>query len=413
MNKNRGKKGKTDKKKILSNQPNCKLFNLPIPILMDLMLFSISQGKEILSLGLTCKKMMEFLFKDPRPWLSILIKSFPNSLDSDLDKCVQNLSNGYKDNSKDWKSLYILSYTSSIQIKNRNYTKKLSQYFNSRSISKLKSALSEANFKFTSKNSRLKSLISAKSITSFSQSKIVTVAYTNPVSKCGSLEFKVFGNEITLNPGNNNLIKPGNISVGFNQYAITVMLNAEIYTEYWLISYYDIAAKAISYSVPIVYCDISKKFGLQGYTFYLELYNLEKNLASVYERIMDFDLEGGLGVSWIPDLKIRVPKDSLVILWKSLAFSDKIKDIGLVEFALFSEFMDPISWGFSAAALNFEQSDGNEGDVYSLSVTKENCTVCLFFRDKGKFWVLFSVKVQLPVAFLLKIFKTDNIPKRP
>ena len=70
MNKRGGKaakRGKADNKVIESKQLNSKLLSIPSPVLMDLLLFCIATGKDLLDICLTCKKMMKFLYKDSRP----------------------------------------------------------------------------------------------------------------------------------------------------------------------------------------------------------------------------------------------------------------------------------------------------------------------------------------------------------
>ena len=184
------------------------------------------------------------------------------------------------------------------------------------------------------------------------------------------------------------------------------MINGEIYTEYWLMSFYEIASKFLKYKIPTKFDDISRNFGLEGYQFFMEIHNLNENLCDVSQRVLDFIPEKDKAIAWINDLKIRMLKDKFIIDWRSLAFSDKIKDICIIDFILFSEFGNPISWGSYPAFFKFEESNGNEGDGYSLTIINEHLRIAVYLRDKGKFWVLVSINLEMPLATISKFFQS-------
>ena len=69
-----------ENKLLVSNQEKCRLFKIPAPIFMELVLYSVSDGKELLEISRTCKKMMQIVYMDPRPWLSLVLLKFPKAI---------------------------------------------------------------------------------------------------------------------------------------------------------------------------------------------------------------------------------------------------------------------------------------------------------------------------------------------
>ena len=65
----------------------------------------------------------------------------------------------------------------------------------------------------------------------------------------------------------------------------------------------------------------------------------------------------------------------------------------------------PVAWGSVASCLQLEEKNGNEGDGFSLNVNKNNVGVSVYVRDKGKFWVIVSIKVTINLEFVSKIFR--------
>ena len=213
---------------------------------------------------------------------------------------------------------------------------------------------------------------------------IITISHIHPVSKPTGLDIKVFGSSLTLQPLDYKMIKEGNISLGLNQHALCIMINSEIYTEYLLVSYYNITAELSNYKVPIRRDDISSRHGLIDYKFLIEAHNLTQTFGFISKMTLDFEQINEKAVAWIEDLNIGIPKEKMVINWKSVAFSDKINVVCIFDFILFSEFGDPIFWGASACVLKFEETNSNEGDGYSFSITRDNLLITVYLRDKRK-----------------------------
>lgn len=400
-----GKNPAKEKKINFSNQENCKLFKIPSPIFMEIIIFCVRSGKELLEISIACKKLLQTLFADPRPWLSLVLSNFPKSIKADqLGSYQEKLVNGFKDNSQDWKGLYIANYKKNIEISNQKSLNSLKTYFDARYIKKLNTTIKESKIRFYIKNGRQRIEIPKKSIKFLEHSLIITIQHTTPVSKCSSLSLFLFGTEKHFCPSLTRIIKEGKISLAEHEYVLAAMINSEIYTEYWLISYSDLASKFSSYSIRKIHDDISSSHGLHGYKFHLDLHNLTESLCNLSKNPLDFEKDGNKIVAWIEDQKLKIPKEKMTFNWKSLAFSDKITNVCIADFVLFSEFENPIFWGSFAGELKFEEVNGNEGDGYSLNISREDFLLRVLFRDKGKFWMLASVNFEIPVGFVRKIF---------
>lgn len=414
MKKKFAKKGKVVTKPAVSVQSMCKLFKLPSPVFMEILMFSIGNGKELLEISVSCKRMFDFVYKDTRLWLSIYIKHFPKEIkpESELAPLKQRLKDGFKDTSRNWKDLYIASYKKHIEILYENSIKKLAQNFKHNLMQKLTGLIKTYNIKFTSKNGRNSQKIGKKAINYLGCSIILTVGHDNPVQKMSSLEIEMLGKKLAFAPKTRTGIKEGRVEIENSENSLNIMVDKDIYTEYWLISYYDIVKSILVYKHPVTFDDISSNFGTRGYSLILDVHNLTESLVYHYERCFDFSAEGSKISGHIEDLKYRIPKEKMIIKWKSLAFSDKFDNICLVDFVLCSEFGNPLSGGSAGGCLKLEETNSNDGDGYSLTIIKESVKITLWFRDKIKSFTLIGLNVEFDMSFIESIFKRDKPIRR-
>ena len=295
-----------------------------------------------------------------------------------------------------------------VEIHNERSLQNLGRFFNGRNINKLKETLKGSKIKFYIKNGRQRTMVPKKDLKEIDQCFLLTINHINPVSKPSLLVIFLFGQEINISPSASSLLKEGKISLTQTDCAINISINSEIYTEYWSFSFYDIAQRFTNYKIPVKSDDISRNFGLEGYKLILDIHNLTENLCSITERVTDFKIEGNKAVTWIEDLKLRILKEKMCMNWKSLAFSDKIKEVCIVDFILFSEFQNPICWGSTGCVLKFEEENGNEGNGYSLNINKNDFDMRICLRDKGASWMLVAVNIELSLAFISKYFRSNR-----
>jgi hypothetical protein len=378
------------------------LFRLPKPVLFDVFLFAISSGKDFLKLSLICKRVKDFIQKDSRPWLSILILNFPKLLGNDLESLKIRLLDGYIDSSKDWKSMYIKEYVASVQKLHETSIKKLVSFCKPITAHKFFEAMKKANFKFSLKKGRQIKKVNLKNITFLDQSLIIKVDLDTPNENIGNLVLNLYGKTTEFEARNKTLMKEGKIKLLSNENGLEIILADDSYTQYWILSYSEIYKRITSYSLSKIFNGNNRNLGLINYNLQLDLTSINSTLASHSVRVFDLTQEVSIGRALIEDLKIRIPKEKLVLEWKTLAFSEKIDNVACLSFTIFDEQGRLFLWGSSAVALVFVESNGNEGDGFSFTVRNENCSVACFLRDKGKSFMMVSILVEINLEYARK-----------
>ncbi|OMJ88182.1 hypothetical protein SteCoe_9915 [Stentor coeruleus] len=358
----------------------------------------------MLEISVSCKKMFDFVYKDPRLWLSIYIKWFPKDIKpgSELIQLKQRLKDGFKDTSCNWKDLYISAYKKYIKIQNEASIINLAKNFKYYLLQKLPRLVKTYKTIFISKNGYYSQKITTKDIKYLGYSIILTAGHEIPVQGICGLQMKILGEKIIFTSKIRNGINEGKIEI---EKCLIAMVDKDIYTKYWIISYYDIARSLLKYKHPE---NDSSNFGFWGYSLLLDLHNFTESLAYHYERRFDFSVEGSKISRHIGSLRYKIPKDKMNMKCKSLVFPDKFDNICLVDFVLCSKFGNPLSGGSAGGLLKLEETNSNEGDGYSLEIIKESVNITILFRDKGKSFMLIGVHVEFDMSFIESIFKRDK-----
>ena len=391
-----------NKKSEKLSQSQSVIFKLPQPIQIEIFLFSISSGKDIMRMSLVCKRVKEWIQKDPRPWLSLIIHNFPKLLAADFQILKSRLNEGYIDNKKDWKPMYIQEYIKNIEKANETNIKKLISLCKPITAHKFFQAFKNAPFKFTLKKGRIETKIKSKNVTFLDQSLIIKVDLERPNENLGNLVVCLYGKITEFSVRSKKDIKDGKIKLISNDHGLEINLAEDTYTQYWILSYAEIYKKVTNFALTRVFNGNASRLGMINYSAHIDLSNGNSSIASHSERVLDLNQEGSCGRGIIEKLKYKIPKDKMILDWKTFAFSDKIDGVCFLSFTIFDEQGRLFAWGSNAAVTEFVEYNGNEGDGFSLTGRSENCSITCYLRDKGKSYVLVSIVVDLALEHIHK-----------
>ena len=391
-----------------SEQTQCKLFKIPNPVLIQIILFATSSGKEYLKLSLTCQKLRSFICKDPRLWLSLILFKFPKVLGDSQQSLKDRLADGYMDTSGDWKSLYIKEYIAYVHKSNQENIKKLTNLCKSSTAPGFFKKFKDSNPKIVLKNIRFQDQVLREKVKFFGLSLLFKADYEFPTQKLHSLLITLYGRNFSFDVENKTPIVQGDLSIVNNDQGMEIQLSGDTYTQYWIIPYAELFSKLTNYSIPPQFDDISSNYGKINYTLYFEFNSLTAVLASHIERNLDLSDDSNTCQGIIDNLKYRIPKENLIIDWKSLAFSKKIQNVGIINVTVFDEQGRLFLWTSQAASLSLIEQNGNQGDGYSASVTGSNFTSTIYLRDKGKSFLLSTILLSIPSGYIKKQFITNR-----
>ena len=389
-------------------QTQSKLFKIPNPVLIQIILYAISSGKEYVKLCLTCKKLKDFINKDPRLWLSLILFKFPKALGDSKQTLKDRLADGYMDASGDWKSIYIKEYTAYVHRTNQENIKKVMSLCKSSTAPKFFQQFKNSNLKIVLKNAKLQDQASTEKVKFFGQSILFKTDYEPPTQKLHTISVSLYGRNFSFEVKDKTPIVQGDLSILKNEQGMEIQLSGDTYTQYWIISYAELFSRLISYSIPIQFDDISKNYGETNYTLYFELHSLTRVLATHIQLGLDLTEERQVFQGLIEDLKYKIPKENLSIDWKSLAFSKKIPNVGIISATVFDDPGRLFLWTTQPASLTLIEQDSNEGDGYSATVAGPNFTLTIYLRDKGDFFLLSTILLSIERRFIRVQFRNNH-----
>lgn len=388
-----------------SDQSQSILFKIPKPVLIQVFLFAISSGKEHLKLALLCKKAKEFIDKHTNIWLSLIIYRFPKALGKNLETLKQRLYEGYFDNDSDWKSLFVKEYVQFVNVSNEQNIKKLNALCKMSTAAQFFRKIKESNMKFVVRNGRSVVKVMADKIKLLEQSLIIKIDYDTPPPKLHTLELTLYNKTFSFDTKSTTRILEGDLSILSSTQGMEIQLSGDTYTQYYTLPYALIYSKLTNYKINPLFDDFSSNFGKLNYTLFFELHSLTNTLASHIVRNLDLHEENNTCQGVVEDLKYRVPKESFVFDWKSLAFSKKIQNVAVVDVTVFDEQGRLVLWASQPGCLTFVEQNGNEGDGYCIGVRESNFGLTAYFRDKGKSFMLSAICFEISSEHIQRLYR--------
>lgn len=353
-------------------------------------------------MSLLCKRVKEWIQKDPRPWLSLIIHNFPKLLSTDLQILKSRLNEGYIDNKKDWKAMFIQEFIKNIEKTNETNIKKLINLCKPITAHKFFQAFKTAAFRFCLKKGRIETKIQSKNVTFLDQSLVIKVDLERPNENMGNLVVSLYGKVSEFSVRGKKDIKDGKIKLVSNDNGLEINLAEDTYTQYWILSYAEIYKRVTNFSLTRIFNGNASRLGMINYSVHVDLSNGNSSIASHSERVLDLNQEGSCGRGIIEKLKYKIPKDKMTLDWKTFAFSDRIDGVCFLSFTVFDEQGRLFAWGSNAGVIEFVEYNGNEGDGYSVTGKSDNCLVTCYLRDKGKTYLLDSIVVDLSLEYIHK-----------
>lgn len=371
------------------SQNSSKLLKIPSAIFIEIIIYIIESGIELLEICLTCKKVLHLFFNDPRPWLSLVLQNFRNKIipKSQIVEYQNMLNNGYKDTSEDWRSFYIKNCQKKIVLDNQPKIDLLARkfpYFPDRTT---RDMIRDLNIKFYAHYGKRIERIKRESIKTFEIGLRITIKHMTPVVKPSSISLYLYGIEIFFTPQFKEIAQKKRASFYISKSMLGFRMNSEILTENWFFSIYEIFSRLTKYeNLRIHFFSSSAKKKCEPSHLNLELHNLRTKIIHFNSRQLDFYPYENKSFAFIQNLNLKIPKSKLEFGFKHSNIFEKIENICIVDFALFTENKKLIFWGSEIFQVK---------KACNIKVIQNNCSIELFLTDEENFFILHSIIIEV------------------